>query len=362
MGMLQQLESEPGYLKAGFQGFAGSGKTWTAITLAIGTRRMLGLDGPIAFFDTEGGAQYIRSRIKDGTGKEPIGMRSRSFDDLMGVGKECEASGVSVLVVDSVTHIWRDLCDSYLSAVNVVRKAKNQSVRNNLEFQDWNPIKSKWAKWTDFFLNSKLHVVICGRAGYEYDKELNEETGKKELVKTGIKMKTEGEFGFEPSLGVEMERVQNVRSDVNAPRILRRATIIKDRFGLIDGMECDNPTFDFFKPHVERLVVGGHAPIDTTLKTDVGVDPDGDNAFARERRERTILAEEIQGEFSRAWPGQTAPEKKGRMDAMEAAFGIRSWTAIENMPARRLRDGLAKIREIVATVSPAPVATATEKE
>src|SRR6185503_10075486 len=98
---------------------------------------------------------------------------------------------------------------------------------------------------TDFYLNSKLHIIICGRAGFDYDYEENEETQRKELIKTGIKMKTEGEFGFEPSLLVEMEAVQNLaqgggRGKKNAaPKagvsVTRRAVVLKDRFSVIDG-------------------------------------------------------------------------------------------------------------------------------
>jgi hypothetical protein len=70
---------------------------------------------------------------------------------------------------------------------------------------DANPIKTIWnSRWAGKFLNSPLHFVIAGRAGYESDIEENEETHKKELTKTGIKMKTEGEFGFEPSLLIQM--------------------------------------------------------------------------------------------------------------------------------------------------------------
>jgi hypothetical protein len=47
---------------------------------------------------------------------------------------------------------------------------------------------------------------LCGRAGYEYDHEENEDGGK-DLIKIGTKMKAEGEFGFEPSLVIEMERL-----------------------------------------------------------------------------------------------------------------------------------------------------------
>src|SRR5262249_49054911 len=149
------------------------------------------------------------------------------------------------LIVDSVTHIWRDLCASYLKRVNLAREKKNLPPRLNLEFQDWNPLKEIWNdRWTAFYLNSRLHIIIAGRAGFEYDFTENEETGKKELVKPGIKMKTGGEFGFDPPLLRERERPRV--PGAGARRIVHRATVLGDRFGLIDGRQGDNPTFEFF--------------------------------------------------------------------------------------------------------------------
>jgi hypothetical protein len=81
------------------------------------------------------------------------------------------------------------------------------------------------------------------------------------------------------------------------------------------------------------------------VKTDTGVDEEGSDAWARERKTRTILSEEIQGELVAAYPGQTAAEKKAKADLLATLFGTRSWTAVENMDSERLRAGLAALRE-----------------
>jgi hypothetical protein len=188
-----------------------------------------------------------------------------------------------------------------------------------------------------------LHIIICGRAGYEYDFETNEETGKKELLKTGIKMKTEAEFGFEPSLLVEMERIQEQAGDGFVIR--RRAKILGDRFDCIDGRVCDNPTFDFFKPHVERLRPGTHTPIDTSVSTQTGADLEGTDGWAQEKQRRKILCEEIQGEMVARWPGQTAAEKQAKSDLLNRLFGTRSWSKVEDLDASALAAGLASIKD-----------------
>lgn len=346
MSMLQPISGQ-GYLKAGFQGFSKSGKTYTAALLAIGARRFFDLQGPIAMFDTETGSSYIRDMVREATGRDLLGIKSRSFADMLALGREAEAAAISVYLVDSVTHPWREVCDAYLQSVNKIRADKGLKPRTRLEFQDWNPIKQKWAEWTDFYLNSKLHIVICGRAGFEYDYEVNEETGKKELQKTGIKMKTEGEFGFEPSLLVEMERIIERPDDATA-KIVHRATVLGDRFNVIDAKTAINPTFEFFQPHLLKLIPGEHSPVNTEVKTQV-ISDEGDAQWQNERRARTILCEEIQGELVRKWPGLTAEEKKHKTEAVEKAFGTRSWTKVENLDSSILRAGLEKIKQMITT-------------
>jgi len=112
-------------------------KTYTAALLAIGLRRQKNLEGPIAFFDTEASAQYISQMILKETGNELLGFQSRSLSDAVTFLKTCEEQGVSVAIVDSVSHLWDEVKDTYLKQKNeaLVRRGKNPKSR--LEFQDW---------------------------------------------------------------------------------------------------------------------------------------------------------------------------------------------------------------------------------
>lgn len=344
MGLLTTLGAGQGYLKAGFQGFQKSGKTYTAVLLAIGVRKHFGLDGPIAMFDTEGGAEYVAPMIRRETGKDLVGVRGRSFDQLMQAAQECEAGNVAVFIIDSISHIWTEVQESYLKQVNAKRAEKHLPARGRLEFQDWAPLKRKWAKWIAWYLNSRIHVIACGRAGYEYDFTTNEETGRKELIKTGTKMKAETEFGYEASLLVEMERVKQANGK---PVLLHRATVIGDRFAVLDGKVEDNPGFAFFKPHIALLTPGAHAPVDTNHQSEMNVEEQGGDGWSKERRVRTILCEEIQGVLVKAYPGRTDKEKHAKLEAIESAFSTRSWTRVEGLDSATLEAGLAKIRTML---------------
>lgn len=341
---LKALGNDQGYLKAGMLGYQKSGKSYTSTLLAIGVRKFFGLKGPIAFFDTESGSGYVAEMVMRETGTELLGVRERSFKALMEFTHDCITEKVSVAIVDSITHPWRELCDSYLVQLNQKRRERNFAALQKLEFQHWAAIKGMWEPWSEFFLNSPLHMIVCGRAGAIWEMEKNEETNRRELVQVGTKMKVEGEFGFEPSLLVEMERDQE--PDGNGGfRLIHRATVLGDRFSVLDGKMQVNPTFEFFLPHVQRLRPGAHAPVNTANKTDTKADLEGSGDWEREKKARTILCEEIQGIIVEKYPGQSAEEKKTKAALLHTIFNTRSWTAVENMSSEQLREGLYRLKD-----------------
>ncbi len=193
MGLLKKAEKEMAYGKIGILGFQGSGKTHTASLIALGLAKLIEAKR-VAFQDTETGSDWVLPMF-EAEGIELLNHKSRAFTDLLTIGKECVAAQIPILMVDSITHIWRDLVESYMAKKKIKR----------MSFHHWGEVKGDWKDWTDFFIMSPLHILICGRAGFEYDFSEDEE-GARELVKTGTKMKVETEFGFEPSLVIEMER------------------------------------------------------------------------------------------------------------------------------------------------------------
>jgi hypothetical protein len=364
MSFLKPASGSAGYLKAAFFGFGKSGKTFTANELAIATREFFKLDGPIAMFDTENGSDYIARRVRQATGRDLMIHKSKSLDDMIGMAEECERAGVSVFIADSLSAVWREVVNSFMAEINAALIAKNKRPYDKPEFHHWKPIKDRWQRWTDWYLNAPMHVIACGRAGYEYDFE-QDDRGKKELVKTGVKMRAEGEFGYEPSLLVWMEREQLAGQD-GVFEIVRTAHVMGDRFDLIDGRKCSFGTgrkqvsvFDFFKPHIEQLRPDAHQPVNTEARTHFGVDAGGDDEWARERRQRDILCEEIKGEFQSVIPGQGATDKQRRGDLMLECFGTRSWTQLEKQTSSgALRAGLLRLRVELGTAPPAIQAVA----
>lgn len=334
MPLLKPAQPEQAFLKAGLQGFAGSGKTFTATTLAIGLHKLIQSKKPVGWLDSETGSDYVLHRFK-AEKIELIRHKSRAFVDLVNVCREAEKL-CDIVIIDSVTHFWTELVSSFQKA----RKLDHLTLRH------WQPIKQEWAQFSELFINSRLHIIMCGRAGWEYDYQEDEE-GVKELVKTGTRMKTEGETAYEPGLLIEMEKVRKEQGKIGGS-FVRRAWILKDRFNLIDGRAFDNPTFEDFLPHIKMLNLGG---------SHVGLEPDRSSAGlfdspqsrSKEFKLREIHMENIQAEMTLRWPGQSTAEKKRKVEVLKEIFGTGSWTALAEMTADVLEKGLQKLKAMPVT-------------
>lgn len=327
MGLFMKAESTSAFLKMGIMGFAGAGKTYTATSTAIGLiehMQSMAIEyagKPAFFLDTETGSDWVRPQF-DAAGIELFTAKTRAFADLLTAVREAEKDS-SLLLIDSISHFWKEICDSYMK----------QKKRTRLQFEDWAYLKGEWSKFTDLFINSSLHIILCGRAGYEYDYFQDDETGKKNLEKTGIKMKAEGEMGYEPSLLVLMER----EMDMDTHKVIRTASIIKDRSTVIDGRKFINPTFESFMPHIKYLNLGGRQlGVDTSRTSEATIPMETrDNT----RVQREIALDETQTLLTRYYPGQTGAEKKTKLDLLKKHFNA-SWTEMEKlMPLIDLRAG-----------------------
>ena len=324
MTLLRPAVNQTAFLKAGLMGFAGSGKTYTAAKVAIGLSRQIGDGKPVAMFDTETGSDFLIPKFNE-AGVELLVAKTRSFSDLLAFMKE--ADGVaSVAIIDSISHVWKELLDAYTKKLNR---------RNGLLFQDWGPIKSEWQGFTDAYLNSQLHVIMCGRAGYEYDFE-EDEGGKKQLVKTGTKMKAETEMGYEPSLLIEMERVPR---DNGQKGWHHRATVLKDRTDLMNGASILNTTFESFAPVIGFLNLGAHhVGVDTTRSSEDLFDSPDSRSDRKRKVEITlelITDTLVEGGIA----GTAKADKEAQIKQLKAAFGTSSWTAIKNMRLEELEAG-----------------------
>lgn len=353
MSIFHKASNTMAFAKVGLLGFAGSGKTRTGSEIAIGLHKAIGSKKPVLFIDTETGSDFVLP-IFQKHGIELMVSKTRAFKDLAEGMKEAPALA-DIMIIDSVSHFWVDIVESY-------RKKKNV---NRLSFQDWGIIKPMWSN--DFstpFVTSAIHLIVCGRAGFEYD-YFEGDDGKMELYKTGTKMKAEGEFGFEPSLLIEMERIKNPEANeeyrtaktkdakmkaakqIAAGReFVRMATVLKDRSDIMDGKIFYNPSYEDFAPHWQSINIGGeHKPLEAGDSQGL-FNKEGKPQWVLDKTRAQIALEEIKAEVEKFIPGTTKEEKQAKIRLSEKVFNTASGTALEGMSYMILDNGLKRIRAI----------------
>jgi len=327
MSMLKKASNNMAYAKVGIYGSAGSGKTRTAAEIAIGIAKATGSKKPVWMFDTEPASAFIVPLFEKAGIEFLVYDESRAFKDLMAFSEEAIET-CSVVIVDSITHVWRDLQESYLARINEQRREKGKYKLSALEFQHWGPIKRQWAEFTDTYLSSKVHFIVCGRAGgvYEYQ-EKDDGSGKKELITVGTKMATEKEMGYEPSLLIEM--VQN-RED---GKIINTAVVQKDRADVLNGAEIAFPNFDKLRKHFDALNIGGqHFASMRQRDSRELFNEDGEDNQGAELRRRDVALDEIREEMLRhCGHGQDAGTKAAKSQLLEDVAGTRSWEKLASM-------------------------------
>lgn len=317
------------FVKAGFGGFAGAGKSRTSAEFVIGAYKDLGYTKPVLIIDNEKGSRFMIPMFRT-AGVKALLKDTTSLQDVLTAFDLLKAGDIEFLFIDSLTKVWYRYVREYLE--------KNKKMF--MELQDWGKLLPKWQEtFSDVFVSAQGSIVFTGRGGFSYEKEedtKDEATGKVkkgQFVKSGVKMKLAGETPFEPDLNVWMEQEQQIEN--GKLTVWREAQVMKDRSGLTDGKVFRNPTYADFAPFVRYLLdVPAGAVSGESSNRNLAPGENYDN-YAR-KTSKQIALEEIQEEIVKLYPGQTAGDKKGKADLVEELFLTRSWTAVENLSLETL--------------------------
>lgn len=335
--MFKKLENNRPFLKLALEGFAGDGKSFTASEIATGVHKLIGSTKPIAIFDTEKAFKALKWKF-DEAGIEIMHEEDeRSLSALNQAIKWCEAGNADILIIDSITHVWEEFLKAYLNRPD---KNGNPFKRTRLEFQDWGVLKPQWKElFSTPFVMAKCHIIFTGRAGYEYTDEKNEETGKREIFKSGIKMKAETETAFEPDILVLMQKVTDLISDKKS--IYREAMVVKDRTTQIDGKTFKNPTFEDFYPAIKVLLDGTLREVHGNIIPDTF--EEFENRFGEMAKDRDRMRAEIEGCFELMGLGTGAADKQVKAWTLSQVYGVNSLEMVEKKSNGRIKEGLIVI-------------------
>jgi hypothetical protein len=328
------------FVKAGFGGMAGAGKSRTATDFVIGAYQDLGYTKPIMVLDNEKGSRFLIPQFKRANIRAIL-KETTSLDDVLTAMQFLRDGEIDFLFIDSLTKVWYRYCREYLE--------KNRKVF--MELQDWGKLLPKWQEtFSDVFVTTAGSIVFTGRGGFSYEKEedtIDSHGNKKkgQFVKSGVKMKLAGETPFEPDLNIWMEQEQDIAPD-GTLRVWRESQIMKDRSGLLDGKVFRNPTYADFQPFVRYLV---DVPTGAVAGESSGRNlAPGENYDSFDWRQKIVVAlDEIREEMLRHHGhGMDAGTKAGKAETLEKITkcvmpeGTRSWARVESF---RLDDVL-KVR------------------
>lgn len=352
--LLQKAKNQAAYLKAGFFGFEGSGKTFTTSLLAIGLHRYIKSKKGVAFFDSETGSDFVKA-LFDYAGIELYVAKSRSLKELGQVIRETPEVA-DILIVDSLTHTYQELCSTY------VRKKKDGT--NFIRMQDWQPIKELWRnQFATPYVNSPLHIIWCARAKNIFediqDVDATAQSGQEifKSVQVGVGARSETESAYEPSLLVQMERVYNSKGKTSkSGKYKRSVTVVKDRFAVLDGKETffstpinvktkdidlkklidTNETFNFFLPHIQRLNLGGEHVGFSQDTSDELMEHGNDKNIIERRNRIKIALENIENGLVALFPSTAQKDKSFKLAVLHELSKSRSWTEIQQKPLEDL--------------------------
>jgi hypothetical protein len=327
----------------------GAGKTFTAAHIAIGLHKYAKCKKPVAMFDTEPAWFFIEPYFIEAGIEFFVYDKSRALADLLKWMDEAEKN-CSIMIIDSITHIWKDCVDSFLAKLNEKRKKTGRPPVFNPTLEHWRIIKDAFGKFTEKFLTNKAHVLLCGRAGDEYDYQKNDETYKLDLVSKGKKMAAEKNLGHEPSLLLELF------TEKEKGEVINKCTVMKDRSHRLNGKTFAKPTFETFKPHFDFLNLGGEHFESLTQRDSKELynDVSEEGSYANESKQRDIWCEEIQGLLLEKFPSRSTEDNRAKQEWIEKIFNTKSWTKVQSLNSEVIKAGYLKMKETLNN-KPEPV-------
>lgn len=159
------------YGRIALAGPAGSGKTFTALRLAMAMGQR------VAVIDTE---HRTASKYAHKFPFYTVQLENDFHPDrYVKAIQAAEAAGYEVLVIDSITHEWSGM-NGCLELVDI----QSKKMRSANKYMAWNVVTPLHNRFLEAMLGSRLHVIATIRSKMDYLQ--TEEDGKKVIKKMGL--------------------------------------------------------------------------------------------------------------------------------------------------------------------------------
>ena len=184
---LKKSERKQVKLRLGISGASGFGKTKSALLLAYG----MTLDwNKIAVIDTENSSASLYSDL----GSFSVLELDQPFspERYIQAIELCEKSGISVIIIDSVSHEWNGTG----GCLDIHEKLGGR-------FQDWANVTPRHQSFINKILQSSCHVITTTRRKVDYSLDISS-NGKTKVTKHGTKEITREGFEYELTVNFEI--------------------------------------------------------------------------------------------------------------------------------------------------------------
>ncbi len=179
-------------LRLALAGPAGSGKTYTALTLATALA-----DGQsVALIDTEHGSA---SKYADIFGFDTLQLETFHPNKYIEAIHEAEAAGYAVLVIDSLSHAWSGVGGLLEVVENITKRSNSKN-----SFNAWGEATPLQNRLIDTIIRSKLHIIATMRSKTEYIIEQNSQ-GRTAPRKVGMAPVQRADVEYEFDVYADMD-------------------------------------------------------------------------------------------------------------------------------------------------------------
>ena len=295
---IREAQREGARLVIGIAGQSGTGKTYSALQLALGLAN--GRSDKVGLLDTENKRGSLYADILASPFLIADLLPPFSPARYAQAIREFEQAGIEVLVIDSVSHEWEGEGGCEDIATNTEAK-----------IADWKRAKYEHKKFVRTMLQCDMHIVACIRA-----REKTDFRNPKQPVSLGIQPICEKNFMYEMTASLLLDDAGQSRKLLKCPSDLLG---IFDKHGYItpeDGAAL-------------RDYVAGAKQLDPALE--------------RAKNNLTVAAGDGTAAFHEAWKATAKPLRdriranKGFLDTLEASVkAFDAQHALEDIPERLL--------------------------
>lgn len=198
-------------LRLAIDGVSGSGKTFTALSIASG------LSEKIAVIDSEHGSSELYA---DRFSFDVMKLQKFQIEDYTGALYEAAANGYQVCIIDSTSHAWDAL-------VERVERIASQKYSGNT-FRAWGEGTPLQRKLIEAMLSYPGHLIVTCRSKTEYSVDKDEKSGRTTVRKVGTAAVQRQGFEYEFTMAMTM--------DANHVGL-----VTKDRTGKFQDMFIEKP-------------------------------------------------------------------------------------------------------------------------